>query len=124
MSVAALSYRRLFAIQRPFEQPFGVSAGLAVAPAEPGLGRPPGAQTAFNTYQRLNQDLSSAAGATSSSSSSSQLTSDMSALGNGLTAGDLQTARSAFTAVQTNMKSSPTQSLTRRGSSLADFGVG
>jgi hypothetical protein len=68
------------------------------------------AQTAFNTYSQLNQNLSTPTG--SSSSASSQLSTDMKALGSAIGSGDLSTAQSAFATVQNDLKSTPSQSIT------------
>jgi ribosomal protein S20 len=74
------------------------------------------AQTAFNTYNQLNQNLWSASG--SSSSSSSQLATDMKALGSAISSGDLSTAQSAFTTVQNDLKSTPSQAVTNAESAV------
>jgi ribosomal protein S20 len=69
------------------------------------------AQTAFNTYNQLNQNTSSAADG-STTSPSSQLSTDMTALGSAISSGNLSTAQSAFTTVQNDLKSAPSQSVT------------
>jgi hypothetical protein len=71
-------------------------------------GNLPAAQTAFNNYQQLNQNLTIISGG---SSASTQLTTDMTALGTALSSGDLSSAQSAFATVQADMKSSPSQSM-------------
>jgi hypothetical protein len=58
-----------------------------------------GAQSAFQTVQKLNQNLATASA--SSLSSSSQLTTDLTTLGSALSSGDLSTAQSAFTKSRT-----------------------
>jgi hypothetical protein len=70
-----------------------------------------GAQSAFQTLQQLNQNLTTASG--SSASNGSPLSTDLAALGSALTSGDLATAQSAFTTVQGDLKSatSPLQTL-------------
>ena len=68
------------------------------------------AQTAFNTYNQLNQNLSTASG--NSSSSNSQLATDMKALGSAISSGDVSTAQSAFATVQDDLKSTPSQAVT------------
>jgi ribosomal protein S20 len=67
------------------------------------------AQSAFQTVQKLNQNLATASG--TSASSSSQLTTDLTALGSALSSGDLSTAQSAFATVQNDLKNgnSPSQ---------------
>lgn len=69
-----------------------------------------GAQSAFQTVQKLNQSLATASG--SSASSSSQLTTDLTALGSALSSGDLSSAQSAFAAVQSDLKNSNSPSQT------------
>ncbi len=69
-----------------------------------------GAQSAFQTVQKLNQNLAAASG--SSPSSSSQLTTDLTALGSALSSGDLSTAQSAFATVQNDLKNSNSPSQT------------
>ncbi len=72
------------------------------------------AQNAFNTYSQLNQNPSSASGGSSASNSSSnsQLATDMKALGSSISSGDLSTAQSAFSTVQNDLKSTPSQAVT------------
>ena len=60
-----------------------------------------GAQSAFNSYQSLNQNLVNAGG---SGSSSSQLATDLTALGSAISSGDLATSQSAFLTVQNDLK--------------------
>ena len=59
------------------------------------------AQTAFNTYKTLNQNLLNASGG---SSTTSQLSTDLTTLGTAISSGDLSAAQSAFTAVQNDAK--------------------
>jgi len=68
-----------------------------------------GAQSAFQTLQKLNQGLATASG--SSATNSSQLTTDLTALGSALSSGNLSTAQSAFATVLNDFKSgnSPSQ---------------
>jgi hypothetical protein len=75
------------------------------------------AQSAFNTYQQLNQSSSTASG--SSSSSSSQLSTDMTALGGAIGSGDLSTAQSAIAKVQNDLKTTPSQAVTNAESAVA-----
>lgn len=65
------------------------------------------AQLAFATYQSLDQNLAKAG-----TSQSSQLTSDLSTLGSALDDGDLTASRTAFAAVQSDLKSTPSQAIT------------
>jgi hypothetical protein len=74
------------------------------------------AQSAFNSYQQLNQNLTNISG---SSSSTAQLTTDMTALGTALSSGSLSTAQSAFATVQADMKSSPSQAMTNANAAMA-----
>jgi hypothetical protein len=69
-----------------------------------------GAQSAFQTVQKLNQNPATANG--SSPSSSSQLTTDLTTLGSALSSGDLSTAQSAFATVQNDLKNSNSPSQT------------
>jgi hypothetical protein len=73
------------------------------------------AQTAFNTYQQLNQDVASATG----SSSNSQLSTDLTALGGAIGSGNLSTAQSAFATVQNDLKSAPPQSVANAEAGVA-----
>jgi ribosomal protein S20 len=70
-----------------------------------------GAQSAFQSLQKLSQNLATASG--SSLTSSSQLSTDLAALGSALSAGDLSSAQSAFATIQSDLKSaaSPSQTL-------------
>jgi hypothetical protein len=67
------------------------------------------AQSAFNTYNQLNQNPAVSA---SSSSPPSQITTDLNALGSAISSGDLSTAQSAFTTVQNDLKSTPSPAVT------------
>ncbi|MGA7080814.1 MAG: hypothetical protein WBQ43_12115 [Terriglobales bacterium] len=69
-----------------------------------------GAQAAFQTLQNLNQSLENASG--NSASSYTQLSTDMTTLGSALSSGDLSTAQTAFSAVESDLKSSNSPSLT------------
>jgi hypothetical protein len=69
-----------------------------------------GAQSAFQTVQKVNQNLATASG--SGPSSTSQLTTDLTTLGSALSSGDLSAAQSAFTTVQNDLKSSNSPSRT------------
>jgi len=62
-----------------------------------------GAKSAFATVQQINQNLSSISG----SATGTQLSTDMTTLGNALTAGDLSSAQTAFATVQNDLKNSP-----------------
>jgi hypothetical protein len=75
------------------------------------------AQTAFTTYQQLNQSLPTAGG--SPSTSNSQLSTDMTALGSALSSGNLSTAQSAFATVQNDLKTTPSQAVTNAESAIA-----
>lgn len=79
------------------------------------------AQSAFNTYQQLNQSLSTASGTSSSSSSgtTSQLSTDMTALGSAIGSGDLSTAQSAFATVQSDLQTTPSQAITNAEGAVA-----
>jgi len=80
------------------------------------------AQSAFNTYNQLNEALSTATGSSSSSSTTStgsQLSTDMKALGSAISSGSLSTAQSAFATVQGDLKSTPSQSVTNAESAVA-----
>jgi hypothetical protein len=68
------------------------------------LGDLNGAQTALNASQSLNQNLEVASG--KSASSSSQPSTDLTALGSALSAGDLSPAQSAFATVKNDLKNS------------------
>ena len=76
------------------------------------------AQSAFNTYQQVNQNLSilggssSASGSSSSAGVSSQFSTDLKALGTAIGSGDLSTAQSAFVTLQSDLKTSPSQAVT------------
>jgi hypothetical protein len=78
------------------------------------------AQTAFNTYSQLNQNLSSGSGSSSSSysSGSSQLATDMKALGSAIGSGDVSTAQSAFATVANDLQSTPSQAVTNAESAV------
>jgi ribosomal protein S20 len=79
------------------------------------------AQTAFNTYQDLNETPSTSTGSSSSSASSasSQLSTDMKALGSALSAGNLSTAQSAFATVANDLQSTPSQAVTNAETAVA-----
>jgi hypothetical protein len=70
------------------------------------------AQTAFNTYQQLNQNLTG-------SSASSQFATDMTALGQAIGSGDLTTAQQAFTTVQNDLKTEPSPAVQSAESAVA-----
>jgi hypothetical protein len=67
------------------------------------------AQTAFNTYQQLNQPASTG---TSSTSTSTPFTTDLAALSSAISSGDLTTAQSAFATLQAELKTTPAPTLT------------
>jgi hypothetical protein len=85
------------------------------------------AQAAFNAYRQLNQSATQTAtpAATSSGSSStsttttSQFSKDLTALGTAIGSGNLTTAQSAFATLQSDLKNSPSQSLTNAESAVA-----
>jgi hypothetical protein len=72
------------------------------------LGDVNGAQAAFTNLQNLIQGLAIAGG---SLSSNSQFSTDLTALGSALTAGNLTTAQSAFTTVKSDLSNSNSPSL-------------
>ncbi len=74
------------------------------------------AQTAFNTYQQLSQNLT---GSGSSSNSSTQLAADMTALGTAIGSGDVTSAQQAFTTVQNDLKNTPSQAVQSAESAVA-----
>jgi hypothetical protein len=69
-----------------------------------------GAQSAFQTVQKLYQNSTIASGA--SSPGSPQLSTDLAALGSALSSGNLSTAQTAFTALQADLNKAPSPSLT------------
>jgi hypothetical protein len=73
-----------------------------------------GAQSAFKSLQKLNQNLATASG--NSLSSSSQLSTHLAALGSALRSGNLSTAHSAFATVQSDLKSAASPSQTNETS--------
>lgn len=75
------------------------------------------AESAFNTYSKLNPASASSTG--SSSSASSQLSTDMAALGSALSSGNLSSAQSAFATVQSDLKTTPSQAVTNAESAAA-----
>jgi hypothetical protein len=75
------------------------------------LGNLTAAQSAFNTYQQLNQSAST--------SPASQFSTDLTALGTAIGSGDLSTAQSAFATLQSDLKSSPSQSVSNAESAAA-----
>jgi ribosomal protein S20 len=68
------------------------------------------AQSAFNTYQQLNQSTTSA---------NSQLGTDWKTLGSAISSGNLTNAQSAFATVQSDLKSTPSQSITNAEAAVA-----
>jgi hypothetical protein len=78
------------------------------------------AQSAFKTYQQLNQGATTAnSSSVSSSSGSSQLSTDMAALGSAISSGSLTTAQSAFATVQSDLKTTPSQAVTNAEGAVA-----
>jgi hypothetical protein len=79
------------------------------------------AESAFDTYNQLNQNLTNASvtSSLSSSSSGSQLSTDMTALGSAIGSGDLSTAQQAFATVQSDLKTTPSQAATNAESAVA-----
>jgi len=75
------------------------------------------AQAALNTYQTLNRDLAQAGG--SPTPANTQLATDLNALGTAIDSGDLNAAQSAFTTVQTDLKSTPPQSVVTAAAAAA-----
>jgi ribosomal protein S20 len=69
-----------------------------------------GANSAFQTVQRISQLSATVSG--NNQSSSSQLSTDLAALGGALSSGDRSTAQSAFGTVQSDLKNSPSPSQT------------
>jgi len=72
------------------------------------------ARDAYKTYNQLNQ-LATVNG----SSSSAQLAADMSVLGSALIAGNLAKARVAFAAVQSDLKTTPSQAMENASAAAA-----
>lgn len=70
------------------------------------------AQTAFNTYQQLNQNLTG-------SSSSSQFATDMTALGKAIGSGDVTSAQQAFATVQNDLKTEASPAVQSAESAVA-----
>jgi hypothetical protein len=79
------------------------------------------AQSAFASYQGLNQSLANASGTGSGTAagSASQLTTDLNTLGTALSGGDLTTARQAFATVQSDLKSAPSPAVTNAENAVA-----
>jgi len=67
-----------------------------------------GANSAFQTVQRISQLSATVSG--NSQSSGSQLSTDLAALGGALSSGDLSTAQSAFATVQSDLKTAASPS--------------
>lgn len=70
------------------------------------------AQTAFNTYQQLNQDLTS-------SSDNSQFAKDMAALGKAIGSGSVTDAQQAFATLQNDLKGAPSPAVQNAESAVA-----
>jgi len=73
-----------------------------------------GALSAFNAYQRINQSPTSTSSSSTSSASitdATQTASDMTTLGSALSSGNLGKAQSAFTTVQADLQTSPSQAM-------------
>lgn len=70
------------------------------------------AQTAFNTYQRLNQNSTSAG-------ASSQFATDMTALGKAIASSDVTSAQQAFATVQNDLKTEPPPAVQSAESAVA-----
>jgi ribosomal protein S20 len=70
------------------------------------------AQTASNTYQQLNQNVTGA-------SVSSQFATDMTALGKAIGSGDLTQAQQAFATVQSDLKDAPSPVVQRAENAVA-----
>jgi hypothetical protein len=70
------------------------------------------AQTAFNTYQQLNQNATG-------SSASSQFATDMTALGQAIGSGDLTQAQQAFATAQSDLKGAPSPAVQSAESAVA-----
>jgi hypothetical protein len=70
------------------------------------------AQTAFNTYQQLNQNLTG-------SSASSQFATDMTALGKAISSGDVASAQQAFSTIQNDLKNQPPPAVQSAESAVA-----
>jgi hypothetical protein len=67
------------------------------------------AQTAFNTYQALTQNLANSNG--SVSASNAQLAADLTTLGKAIASGDLSSSQAAFAAVQNDVKGNASPSV-------------
>lgn len=70
------------------------------------------AQTAFNTYQQLNQNLTG-------SGANSQFATDMTALGKAIASGDATSAQQAFTTLQNDLKTEPSPAVQSAESAVA-----
>jgi hypothetical protein len=80
-------------------------------------GNLPAAQTAFNAYQQVNQNLSAISG--SSAPSGTQLSTDLTALGSALSSGNLSASQQAFATVQTDLGSTPSQAMAAATAAMA-----
>jgi hypothetical protein len=80
------------------------------------------AKTAFNTFQRLNQNLAETGNSSSSNSSAtgaSQTSKDLTALGTAINSGKLSSAQSAFATVQSDLKQTPSQAMANAETAVA-----
>ena len=71
------------------------------------------AQTAFDTYQKLSQDLAS------TTSSNSQFSTDMASLGKAIGSGNASAAQQAFATVQSDLKGAPSPPVQNAESAVA-----
>jgi cell wall integrity and stress response component len=77
------------------------------------------AQAAFNTYNHLNQSAGSISTSSSSSSSTSKFSTDLAALGTAIGSGSVTSAQSAFTTLQGDLKTTPSQTITNAEAAVA-----
>ncbi|MGD0797363.1 MAG: hypothetical protein ABR910_06535 [Acidobacteriaceae bacterium] len=103
----------VLAVHRRVEPRSGSQQALQALQQNLAGGNLTAAQTAFNTYQSLNQSQSgsAASGSASSASSNSQLSSDLSALGSALSSGNLSSAQQAFATVKSDLKTTLSQAV-------------
>lgn len=96
------------AVRSAGKQLHSTKAGIAELAKQSSVRRLERLPVGFQTLQTLYQNSATAGG--TNLSSSSQLSTDLTALGTALTAGDLSTAQSAFATLQSDLKTSPSPS--------------
>jgi hypothetical protein len=113
MSVAALSTAGFTQYISASSNLSGSQQALQTLGQSLGAGNLSGALTAFNTYQQINQNLTSASSSSSSSSSTTttQLATDTKALGSALTSGNLASAQASFASMQNDLAATPSQAM-------------